>query len=195
MAAPLALPAGGGTSARNRGTVTAAAVAAGVGLGMLVAGLIAAYLAMRAGRVEWPAEDMHFDNYTATMLVVTLLMTSVTIEWAAHGIRTDLRGQSLIAYGITIALIAAFLNGLWYLVDQLEFGAGAHAYGTVVHTMFFVVGAAAVVGLGYILLTFLRTAGHQLTMANYALMRSTAWFWHFVVAAWIAVYYAIYITK
>ena len=191
----LALPSGGDTSTRNRGTVSAAAIAAGVGLGMLVAGLVAAYLAMRSGRAEWPAENMKFDNYTATMLVVTLLMSSVTLEWASHGIRNDLRGQSLAAFGITVGLIAAFLNGLWYLVDKLEFGAGAHPYGTVVHTMLFVSGAAVVIGLGYIVLTFLRTAGHQLTMANFALMRSTAWFWHFVVAAWVAVYYAVYITK
>lgn len=195
---PLALPSGGGTglaAERRRTTLPLATVVAGAGAVMLVGGLIAAYLALKAATGTWPPEDTEFDNYTASTLTITALMAAVTIEWAGYGIRKGFRGQALFAFAITLVLGVAFLNALAYLINSFDFAGGASPYATVVYAMtgtaFVVVGVATFA----VLLTGLRAVGHQLGRDNYHLMRATALSWHLATVVWLAVYYTVYITK
>lgn len=199
MAGPLlALPAGGGTGAaaeQRRRTLPLAVLVAGAGVIMLMGGLVAAYLALKAATGTWPPRRTEFDNYTASTLSITALMAAVAIEWAAYGIRKGFRGQALFGFGISFGLAIAFLNALAYLINGFGFEGGAHPYGTVVYAMTgtaFVVAAAATVGM---LLTGLRAVGHQLGTDNYHVMRATALLWHVALVAWLVVYYTVYITK
>lgn len=194
----LALPAAGDTgrdAEERRATLPLAVLVAGAGVFALFGGLIAAYLALKAAPGRWIPEDTSFDNYTATTLTITALMASVTIEWAAYGIRKGFRGQALFGFGLTVGLGAAFLNALYYLVAKFEFGAGDSAYATVLYAMTglsFVVVTVAVLA---VVLTGLRAVGHQLTTDNHHLARSTALLWHVAALGWLAVYYTVYIAK
>lgn len=193
----LALPSGEtSATARGRNALSVAVVGIAAGGAMVVGALVAAYLSLRSSAPgDWLAEDITFDNYTATMLLITGAMTVVTIEWAAYALRTDLRGQALAALAITLGLGLAFLNGLWYLVSGFSFEPGSSAYATVAYAMSIVAGLYAALGFGFVLLTTLRAVGHQLTSSNTVLMRATALYWHFVIAAWTAVYYTLYVAK
>ena len=199
MATPmLALPSAGGTGTnveQRRHALPLGAVIAGVGTVMAFAGLIAAYLALKAAPGTFLPKGLKFDNYTSSTLVITALMASVTVEWAAYGIRKLFRGQALFAYGLTVMLGVAFLNALHYLIDKLPFSAGASPYAVVVYALLglsFLVAALAVFG---VVLTALKAAGHQLTTDNYQLARVGAFAWHVATICWIAAYYTIYITK
>ena len=198
MAAPLARPASTGSStalARRRGTLPLATVAGGVATLMVFAGLIAAYLAMRTNADPWPGEKATFDYYLGTTLLITELLAAVTVEWAHSAIRNGYRGHALVAYGITFGLAVAYLNGVYYLLGKIAYGAGEDAYGVITHAMYvlaFAVGLAAVLA---VVLTFLKAAGHQLSALNSEISRATAIVWHTAALAWIAVYYPIFITK
>jgi heme/copper-type cytochrome/quinol oxidase subunit 3 len=199
MASPmLALPAAGNTGSNveaRRATLPLATIVAGVAVVMVFAGLIGAYLALKAAPGAFLPKDVKFDNYTSSTLVITAVMASVMIEWAAYGIRKGFRGQSLFAFGITTMLGIAFLNALNYLIQKLPFGAGASPYATVVYAMLALAFAVALIGLFSVILTALRAAGHQLTTDNYQLARVAAFLWHVATISWLAVYYTIYITK
>jgi cytochrome c oxidase subunit 3 len=193
--APLALPAAGrdrGSPARTLQLGVLVTAAAG---SMGVVGLIAAYLVMRATTGTWPPRGVSFDNYTATMLAITMAMSSVTVEWTAYSIRRNLRAQALASLGLTLGLALAYLNGLWYLVDRFNFQPAQHPYATIAYVMGILSIVNALVGLGALLLTGFRLVGHQLSRANFDIVRATALYWHFVTLAWIAVYYVLYISK
>ena len=194
----LALPsgAGSGTSAESRRTtLPLAATAAGAAALLVVGGLIAAYLALRSNVDTWPPKDVEFDNYTAVTLVVTLLLSMATIQWAASALNNEFRGHALAAFALTMVLGVAFLNGLYYLISKLPFEAGDSPYATVVYAMTFVVFVEVLAALVCTFLTFLRAAGHQLGVTNMQLMRAAAVLWHSSALAWFAVFYTIYITK
>ncbi|CAA9238553.1 MAG: hypothetical protein AVDCRST_MAG50-1547 [uncultured Acidimicrobiales bacterium] len=196
MAVPLALPSAGGTApADRRSAFPLAVVAIGLALTTLTAGLVAAYLTLRSGAAEWPPEDASRDTYTAVTLAVTMILGMVTIEWAAFSIRRRERGQSLAAMAITLGFAIAFINGLYYLITQIEAGVGDSAYFTVVHALLVVPFLAGLLALIFVLVTLVRNAGHQLSEANYWLMRGTANFWHIAAVMYIAAYYTIFITK
>ena len=198
MTAPLALPSATGSPtalARKRGTLPLAALAGGIATLMVFAGLIAAYLAMRTNVDEWPPENATFDYYLGTTLVITVLLGSVTVEWAHTAIRNGYRGHALVAYGITFGLGIAYLNGVYYRLGELEYAAGEHAYGVVTHALYVLAFAVGLAAIGTIVLTFLKAAGHQLTALNSEISRATAIVWHTAALAWIAAYYPIFITK
>lgn len=191
----LALPSGEAPAGPRRHPLTLAAVVSAAAGSMLFGGLIAAYLVLRSNTGAWPPRGVRFDNYTAATLAITLFMASVTLEWAAQAIRRDQRGQALAGVGLTLALGLAFLNALWYLISRFNFRVAQHPYGTLAYSMAFLAGLNGLVGFGFVLLTALRLVGHQLTMANYQVMRATALYWHFVTLAWVAVYYTLYVSK
>jgi heme/copper-type cytochrome/quinol oxidase subunit 3 len=199
MAAPqLALPAAGttGTNAEaRRSTLPLAVLAAGAGVLTLVGGLVAAYLALKAAPGAFIPKEAKPDNYTASTLTLTAVMAMVTMEWGIYGIKKGFRGQALFAYGISTLLGVAFLNALYYLLTKLPIEVASSAYAGVVTAMLAVAFGIAVIGLFAIVLTGLRTAGHQLTTDNLHVARAGALVWHIAAVAWVAVYYTIYVTK
>ncbi|MBW3615336.1 MAG: cytochrome c oxidase subunit 3 [Actinobacteria bacterium] len=195
---PLALPSGAGTglaASQRRMTLPMAVVIVGAGVVMLMGGLVAAYLALKAATGTWPPKGTEFDNYTASTLTITALMAAVTIEWAGYSIRKGFRGQALFGFGITFALAVAFINALAYLINGFAFRGGASPYATVVYAMTGTAFVVAGVATFAVLLAGLRAVGHQLSRDNYHLMRATALVWHVALVAWLVVYYTIYITK
>ena len=199
MTAPmLALPSAGGSgtgASARRNTLPMAVLIGGAGVAMAFAGLIAAYLALRSARGTFPPARTAFDNYTATTLVITAVMASVTIEWAAYGIRKGFRGQALFGFGVTTMLVLAFLNALAYLINGFEFAGGSTPYATIVYALTGLAFLVALIALGGVVLTGLRAVGHQLTTDNFHLIRASALLWHVAALGWLAVYYTIYITK
>lgn len=194
----LALPSAGGTGPNpeaRRNAVPLAVLVAGAGIMTLVGGLIAAYLALRALPGPFVPEDTAFDNYTSSTLTITALMAMVTAEWGLYGIRKDFRGQSHFAFGITTLLIVAFLNALYYLITQLPFEPASSAYAGVVTAMLVVPFGLAVMGLFAVVLTWLRSLGHQLSTDNIQVGRAGVLLWHITAVAWIALYYTVYVTK
>jgi heme/copper-type cytochrome/quinol oxidase subunit 3 len=124
-----------------------------------------------------------------------LVLGSLAVEWAVYAVRSGFRGQALAALGIALGLGLAFLNGLWYLVDQLPFGPGAHPYATVVHALLLVPFALGGVVCGAVVFTLLRAAGHQLTGPSAALPRVAAWSWHLLTVGWVVVHLTVFVTK
>ena len=192
----LALPAATGSPLDGRrGIVPFGAAVLGAGALMAMGALVGAYLSLKSATDAWPPAETEFDNYTATMLSITVLMAMVAIEWAAYAIRKDFRGQSLFAFALTAGLGIAHLNGLGYLINGFDFAVGDTPYATVVHALTVVPFLIGVIAVAAVVLVALRAAGHQLTMENYGLMRGAALAWHVAAVAWVIAYYTVYITK
>ena len=187
----LALPAGGPqreSHVLNLGTLLLGGAGA-----MVFAGLVAAYVQLRGAAVEWPPEDVHLDNYLGVTLLLTALLSAVTVEWAPYALKRGNQRQTLWALGLSLGLGFAFLNMVWYLATQLGFGIADHGYATVVYAAIFATGVQVVLGLGYLLVALVRTAGHQAVPGDHQLVRAAGWYWQWVNVSWLVVFMALYV--
>ena len=167
----------------------------GVGALMAVGALLAAWLNLSHFDKPWPPEDIHLSNYPGTMLSLTLLMSSVTVEWGIWSARRNLRKQAVVAWVMTIALGLAFLNLLWFFGRRLGFGVASSAFATLLYTMLAISGIAVAVAVGVAIAATARVLGHQALGADVEPARAAGWFWQAVVVAWILVYYMVWMSK
>lgn len=162
---------------------------------MLFGALVATYLHLRDVTEPWPPEGVKLDLYLGNLLIITMVLSAVTVEWACFAVRRDNRSQASAALGVTIGLGVAFLNLLTYTADQVPFDAASHSYGLVVTAMVMLLGITVGTGVAFVTLTLLRVSGRQLSAADPSQVRATACYWHFTVAASIAVWYTVAILK
>jgi cytochrome c oxidase subunit 3 len=162
---------------------------------MLFGALVAAYLHLRKAVDPWPPEGVNLDLYLGNLLVITMVLSAVTMEWACTAIRRGDRRQASAALGLTLGLGLAFLNLLSYSADRVGFDAASHAYGLVVGTMVVLVGLAVAIGVSFVTLTLLRVSGRQVSPGEPGQVRATACYWHFTVGASVAVWYTVAIMK
>ncbi|MGI8684538.1 MAG: cytochrome c oxidase subunit 3 [Acidimicrobiales bacterium] len=194
MASPtLALPAAGGT--KPRGVLVQAMVFVVVGGTMLFGALLAAYLHMRRISHPFPAEGTEIDEYWGNIMAGTMLISAFTVEWGVSALRRGQRQQALAGFGLTVALGLCFLNLLSFSSGHVEFDAVSNAYGLVVTAMAMVLGIVVGIGVGLAALTLFRVAGRQLLDDDAEQPRVTAIYWHFAVAASMAVWYTVIVLK
>jgi cytochrome c oxidase subunit 3 len=193
---PAALPPAPEPRRRNVMLVgTLLVIAAGT---MLTGGLLAAYFSAReiaqAAGEPWPPEEIFLAIPNATLFVasLTLLMSSVTVQWAVSALSSRDRRSMYVALGLTLLLGLAFVNAMSFTWSQLGMVAGADAFSTTVYavtvTHLLVVVAAHVA----LLVVGFRALGGQFSPRNREMVVSVAAFWHFAVAMGLVVWYAIW---
>lgn len=155
------------------------AIAAGV---MLFGGLFGAYFRAQDAADAWPPEGVALPNVALAVTYLTLVMSSVTAQWAAHAIARDDRRNMYLAIGVTVLLGAAFINGMSFVWSQLGVGAGSDYGGpvfavTVTHVLVVVAAIVLFVVMGF------RALGGQFGRRNRELVQVAAAVWHFAVVA------------
>jgi cytochrome c oxidase subunit 3 len=189
----LALPSG--APQRESHVLNLGTLLLGAGGAMVFGGLLAAYLQLRGVADVWPPKGVALDNYLGVTLFLTALLSAVTAEWAPYAIKRGNQRQTLCALALTLGLGFAVLNMLWYLASQLGFGIAEHPYATIVYAAIFATGAQVVIGLGYVLVALVRTAGHQVVPGDHQLVRAAGWYWQWVNVCWLVVFMALYVLQ
>lgn len=185
----LALPPA--TQDRPRRVLNTGAFLAGLANVMVVGGLFAAYIQVRHVSAEWP--PLKIDNYLGGTLVVTVLLSAITAEWFAWGVRTGNRRQTLVGGSMTLGFGLAFGNLVWYALAQANFGPGTSAYGTLFFAILLVSAVIAATGFAFVLVALVRFAGNQVTTSDTDGARAAAIYWHFVVLSWLLAALAVYV--
>ena len=194
MASPtLALPSAGGT--RPRRVLTMAVLLLATGGAMAFAALLAAYLHMRRLADPFPPAEAEIDQYWGNLMMITMVMGSVTVEWACSALRREQRKEALAGFGVTVGLGIAFLNLMSFAAGHVEFDAVSHPYGLVVTAMTMLLGIVVGIGVAFVSLTLFRVAGRQLLDAESDQPRATACYWHFATIAAVAVWYTVIVLK
>lgn len=183
------------TPARPRvllvGTLLAAA-----GLVMAFAGLIGAYVAVRAGtEAPWLPEGVTIPLAPPNMAAVTLLLSVVAVHWAVYAIRNDDRPNTYVALGLTMVLGLAYINSAIYLFTQM----GASIAGSVAELLIYTISgahiAAVVVAIVFVALMAFRTLGGQYSGRDSEGISAAAVLWDVTVAIYLVIWYAVYVTK
>lgn len=165
-------------------------------------GLFAMYFSTRAefiaGGGDWiPGGAGTIPLAPASVMFVTLVMSSITVHWAVWAIGRDDRLNTYLALGLTLMLSAAFLNQAAFLYGQMGWEiAGDLAVQAVL--IYAITGAqivmlvAAMVFLA--LMAFRAMAGGYSSRDSEGLVAASL-FWHAAVVAYAVVWAAIYQIK
>jgi cytochrome c oxidase subunit 3 len=162
----------------------------------LFGALIGAYAGLARAATEWPPKGVTMDNYVGTMLSLTAVMSAVTVEWAWYSAKRDDPAQAAWGLVLTTVFGLAFLDLLWFLGRKVSFGPGdvkIGPYAVIFFALIVAAGFVALLGVIALVLALGRTLGRQMTGTNNEMLRAVAWYWDFVVVAWLAVYATIWI--
>jgi heme/copper-type cytochrome/quinol oxidase subunit 3 len=179
-------------------TVVVASVLATGAAAMAFLGLIAIYITRRAAATasgeEWFSEGA-IELGPAGMMMLTLLLSSVTVQWAVQAVGDDDRPHGLMALGLSLLFGVAVLNQFWFLYQDTGFTID----GSEAELLFYVVTGAFIVMLMvamlFVALTALRALAGQLNSRHIDGVQAAAVYWHTVVVLYGVVWYAIFITK
>lgn len=184
-------------AARPRTVVVASVLVTGAAT-MAFLGLVAVYIDRRAAALasgqEWFPEGS-IELGPAGMMMLTLVLSSVTVQWAVQAVRTDDRPHGLLALGLTLLFGVAVVNQFWFVYQNT----GYTVDGSEAQLLFYVVTGAfvvmLVVAMLFVALTALRALAGQSNSRHVDGVQAAAVYWHTVVVLYGVVWYVIFITK
>ncbi len=188
------------TPARPRLLMIATAlVSAAVAMGM--AGLLGIYLETRADVMatgeRWLPQGVEIPLTQPNMMALTLLFSLFAIVWAVGSIRTDDRANCYMALGLALMFGFAYLAQSAYLLSIMEIAIAGDSLARP-PLLFALVGAHMVIfgaAMLYAVGMGLRTLGGNYSAKDVEGLYGVAIFWSVAIVLYLAVWYAIYITK
>lgn len=184
--------------ARPRVLLVGTALGAG-SAAMVILSLIAFYAKLRAdviaGGEIWLPEEGNIQLTPGSMGMVTLLLSAVTVAWIVQALRTDDKGHALMAFGVTLLLGTAYINGAAYGWQQLGLPVTSSPQALLIYTITGLHVAMVGVGLLYLAVMAFRAVGGQLTGRDAEGVSAAALYWYVTVGVYAVVWYTITITK
>ena len=168
---------------------------ASAGVVMVLVTLIGAYLNARSAApvATWLAKNA-IPLTQPNMMMATLAMSAVTMQWAVWSIDRDDRGHTYMALGVTLLLGAAYLNQVSFLYSEVKITMaqleGPLFYATTGTHVAMVIGAMV-----FLVLMGFRALGGQFSSRQPDGIGAAAVFWHATVASFVLVWVAVYILK
>jgi cytochrome c oxidase subunit 3 len=165
---------------------------------MFFAGLMSAFVILRAGVAAWPPPGQPRLPLVVTGLNgLVLLASAVTMNGARRRARADRTRALSVWLAVTAALGATFLavqGTEWVRLVGHGLTATSSVYGALFHTL---IGAHAVHVLGALvalLVVTVRALGGRYAAASQASVELCAMYWWFVVGLWPVLYALVYLS-
>jgi cytochrome c oxidase subunit III len=166
---------------------------------MVILTLIALYAQLRADTLSdggvWLPEDSNLQLTPGSMGMATLVLSLLTACWIVQALRNDDRGHALMAFGITLALGAAYINVAAYGWQQIGLGFDSSTQALLIYTITALHVAMTAVGMLFLAVMGFRAVGGQLTGRAAEGVSAAVLYWFVTVGVYAVVWYAITITK
>lgn len=190
--APVVLPTGeplpGPVPGRpRRGTSTIGTLLLVTADAMVLAAVVAVYLAIKEGSTTWPPTKVSVSTYLPTMITITAVMSGFAVQWGVFSARRNDVRNATMALILTLFLGVAVANLEWLTFVRTGFGFNDHTYGTLFdiltgyHLLHLLVAIVVV-----LLLAFRTMAGH-FTEDRHDALRAGALFWQYTNVVWFVV--------
>jgi cytochrome c oxidase subunit 3 len=184
--------------ARPRVLVTGTALGSAMAA-MVFAGLLAFYAHTRAATIatdgSWLPEGVELPLTPGNMAMITLVMSVVIMQWAVYAIGNDDRRSTYIALGLAVLMGIAYINEIGFYYSQM----GALTVRQPVGLLIFGITGAHLVMSGiaiiFVLLMAFRTLGGQYSARDREGIVAATIFWDVMVVVYLAIWYAIFVTK
>jgi len=161
---------------------------------MALATLLGAYLATRSATGDAWLSANNIELTQPNMMLLTIGMSAVTMQWAVWSINRDDRYHAYLALGVTLVLGAAFVNQTSFLYN-LSAITIVQAEGPLFYAVTAGHLAMVVAGLIFLALMGFRTLGGQFTSRQPDGIGAAAIFWYACVALYPVIWFAVYVQK
>ncbi|MFM7069348.1 MAG: heme-copper oxidase subunit III, partial [Actinomycetes bacterium] len=160
---------------------------ASAGVVMVLITLVGAYLNARgAAGTNWLANN-DVPLTQPNMMMFTLVMSTVTMQWAVWSIDRDDRGHTYLALGVTLLLGAAYVNQASFLFSQVQMTMG-QLEGPYFYAVTGTHLAMVIAAMVFIVLMAFRALGGQFSSRQPDGIGAAAVFWHATVASFVVVW-------
>jgi heme/copper-type cytochrome/quinol oxidase subunit 3 len=180
---------------------------AGAGTLMGFLGLIGLYVGYRqeviAGGETWLPTGVTIPLTQPNMMLATWSLSVVAVVWAVVSMKNDDRANTYIAIGLATILGFAYIAQTGYLLTLMDmplYPSGEEALDVLARPPLFyaIIGTHVVmslVAMGYLVTTGIRALGGQYNARDLEGLYGSAMFWFVTYAAYLVMWYVIYITK
>jgi heme/copper-type cytochrome/quinol oxidase subunit 3 len=176
------------------GTAFACAAAA-----MLFMGMLAVWVNLRdaAGgtTAAWVPKGVDISMVAPNVMLITMLGASVAVQWAVWAMARDDRRDTAIAVALLVVFGVAVLNAQVFIYQQLGLGIGANGYNNLFYTVTGTFVAALIAGIVMAMVVVFRSLGGRYSSKRHEGISALALYWHFLTAAFSAVWYVVYVVK
>ena len=183
--------------ARPRALLVGTALATAATL-MVFAGLLGTYLheraLARAASGTWLPQGTHIPLTPGTISLFTLILSAVTMWWAVDAVGRNDRPSAYFALGLTIMFGLCVINATSFLYTQSKLSVST----TPGMLVFAITGAhlaMLVLALVFNVVMVFRTLGGEYQGRDREGLVAAAVFWYATIAVYVAVWFAIYVTK
>lgn len=177
---------------RHRNALVVGAALYGLAALLVVAGLIAAYLAFRSGVADWPPAGVEKQNYLGSVNVAAALLLLPTAEWIVWAVRNGERRQAAQATFLAFLFAAAMLNATLTAMSRAGFGAGSHSYGTLFYAFFSLAAAVDVAAMAALVAHGAKLAGRQVSAVEWQMSRAVSIVVHVSALTWLMTWSTLY---
>ena len=182
---------------RPRVLLVGTAFAAGASV-MVFVGLIGVYLSVRTTLIQdvgtWLPQGVIVPLVQPNMMLFTLLLSSVMMQWAVSAIKNDDRTNTYLALGVTLLLAFAFLVEYGYLFSLMKLSMDSQQ-GVLIYALTGANIAMTIVAMVFVILMGFRSLAGQFTSRHYDGIAAAALYWHSMVAVYALIWYVVFVTK
>jgi heme/copper-type cytochrome/quinol oxidase subunit 3 len=195
--APLVLPTGapapGPPGRPRRGTGTIGTLLFCAADAMVLAAIVATYLAVKSGSAAWPPKGVHVGTYIPTIVSITVVMSGFAMQWAIFAARRNDGRNAAVALGLTIFLGVAVANLEWLAFVRAGFGFKAHTYATLFYLLIGYHVLHLLVAMAVVLVLAFRTMAGHFTTDRHDPLRAGAVYWQYTNLVWFVSATALFI--
>jgi heme/copper-type cytochrome/quinol oxidase subunit 3 len=166
---------------------------------MFFVGLMGVYLQLRSvGRLHggtWLPQAVHIPLTQPNVMLFTLLMSSVTVQWAVFAAKDDDRRHLYLAIGVSLLLAFAFINQAAYLYTLMGLDVHGNQQSVLIYTITGAQLAMLVAAMVFLVLMGFRSLVGSQTSTQRDGITAAAIFWHATSVVYLLIWFAIYVTK
>jgi cytochrome c oxidase subunit 3 len=193
----IALPAAP-APARPRTLLVGAALACAAGA-MLIGSMLAVYLTIRNDHggttALWLPKGTKVPEIQSNLMLIGMAFISVLVQWARWSVVREDRSHTYLALGTTTLLAVGVLNAQVFIWRQMALGVRDGPYQSLFYSITGTFFAAVVVGLVVLLVSSFRAFGGRMGQRHAESMTLVALYWHFLAAAFAAIWLVVYVVK
>lgn len=162
---------------------------------MFFGGLFAAYYTLRGENPIWPPDDVELDIPRAIIFTIVLVASSATMHLSVKAADAADRPGALRWLFVTFLLGTAFVVNLGFEWGGNDFTLTDHAYGSIYYLLTGFHGLHLVGGLALMIAAAIAVSGTESHVPLGPTFTVSAYYWHFVDAVWIGVFFTIFIVQ